>query len=364
MRFIIPLVIIATVFTYIGWHTWMMLPLPRVWKSVIIAMFVILFLLLPITLLAENHMAMPVSAVLDKVSTAWLIALLYLIIAFILVDITRLCFPAIRPLFIANWRGVAVVVFGVISILIYGNINYFHKVRVPLNISIDKPLSRTYKIVFISDLHLGYTIGTKELAQWVDLINAEHPDIILIGGDIVDYSCRPVAGDDFASLLRHLNASQGVYCCLGNHDYYAGEPRSEQFYRESGITLLRDSSAVINGEIVVIGRDDRTNSRRPDVGRLVKNFTENNKDAFTILLDHQPYHLEEAEQAGVDFQFSGHTHYGQVWPISWVEDLMYECAFGEHRRGQTRYYVSSGIGIWGGKFRIGTRSEYIVATIK
>ena len=85
---------------------------------------------------------------------------------------------------------------------------------------------------------------------------------------------------------------------------------------------------------------------------------------YTILLDHQPYHLEEAQQCGIDFQFSGHTHYGQVWPVSWLEDIIYEDAFGPLRKGRTGYYVSSGIGIWGGKFRIGTRSEYIVAELK
>ena len=84
---------------------------------------------------------------------------------------------------------------------------------------------------------------------------------------------------------------------------------------------------------------------------------------YTIVLDHQPYHLEEAEAAGIDFQLSGHTHRGQVWPISWITDAIYECSWGEHQRGSTRYYISSGLGIWGGKFRIGTQSEYIVATL-
>ncbi|MBO6216439.1 MAG: metallophosphoesterase, partial [Prevotella sp.] len=84
---------------------------------------------------------------------------------------------------------------------------------------------------------------------------------------------------------------------------------------------------------------------------------------YTILLDHQPYNLEQAEKAGVDFQFSGHTHHGQVWPISWITERIYEDAFGPYQRGNTRYYVSSGIGIWGGKFRIGTQSEYVVAKL-
>ena len=84
---------------------------------------------------------------------------------------------------------------------------------------------------------------------------------------------------------------------------------------------------------------------------------------YCILLEHQPFHLEQAERQQIDFQFSGHTHYGQVWPISWVTDAMYECAYGQHQRGETHYYVSSGLGIWGGKYRIGTRSEYVVVTV-
>ena len=85
---------------------------------------------------------------------------------------------------------------------------------------------------------------------------------------------------------------------------------------------------------------------------------------YIILLDHQPYHLEEAEQNGADLQLSGHTHRGQIWPLNWVTKKMYECDYGQCRRGQTDYYVSSGMGIWGGKFRIGTDSEYVVINVK
>ena len=82
------------------------------------------------------------------------------------------------------------------------------------------------------------------------------------------------------------------------------------------------------------------------------------------MLDHQPYQLEEAEQAGIDFQFSGHTHRGQVWPVSWLTDAIFEKSWGRHVRGKTQYYVSSGLGIWGAKIRIGTRSEYLVLQVK
>ena len=116
---------------------------------------------------------------------------------------------------------------------------------------------------------------------------------------------------------------------------------------------------VIDSSIVVIGRDDRTNMRRKPIKDLMVK-----KNLYSIVLDHQPYNLDRAEAAGVDFQLSGHTHRGQVWPISWITDHIYECSWGSHQRGNTQFYVSSGIGIWGGKFRIGTQSEYVVATLR
>ena len=129
---------------------------------------------------------------------------------------------------------------------------------------------------------------------------------------------------------------------------------AERFFREAGITLLKDSVAHFKG-VDVIGRYDRTELRRARLKDLAAG-----QQGYTIVLDHQPYHLEEAEQAGVDFQFSGHTHRGQVWPLSWITDYIYECSWGHHQRGNTRYYVSSGLGIWGPKIRVGTRSEYLV----
>ena len=184
----------------------------------------------------------------------------------------------------------------------------------------------------LSDLHLGYHNPRQELARWVDLVNAEHPDFILIAGDIIDGSMRPLIEEQMAEEFHRLKAP--VYACLGNHEFYAGHPEAKLFYQDAGIHLLIDEAAIIDSCIVIIGRDDRTNMRR------------------------------KPEAAGVDFQLSGHTHRGQVWPISWITDRIYECSWGSHQRGNTQFYISSGIGIWGGKFRIGTQSEYVVATLR
>ena len=113
--------------------------------------------------------------------------------------------------------------------------------------------------------------------------------------------------------------------------------------------------------MTIVGRDDRSNRRRKSVEQLMQGVNNSN---YTILLDHQPYYLEEAEQAGVDLQLSGHTHRGQVWPLNWVTKKLYECDYGQYRRVKTDYYVSSGMGIWGGKFRIGTDSEYAIIHVE
>ena len=226
-----------------------------------------------------------------------------------------------------------------------------------MDLKSSKPLPRAYKVVMLSDLHLGYHNPRKELARWVDMINAEHPDFILIAGDVIDGSMRPLIEERMTEEFHRLEAP--VYACLGNHEFYAGHPEAKQFYQDAGINLLIDDATVIDSSIVVIGRDDRTNMRRKPIKDLM-----DHKDLYSIVLDHQPYNLDRAEAAGVDFQLSGHTHRGQVWPISWITDHIYECSWGSHQRGNTQFYISSGIGIWGGKFRIGTQSEYVVATLR
>jgi predicted MPP superfamily phosphohydrolase len=241
-----------------------------------------------------------------------------------------------------------------------------------LELKSSKPLPKDYKVVMASDLHLGYHNPRKELARWVDMINAERPDFILIAGDIIDGSMRPLIEERMAEEFHRLQAP--VYACLGNHEFYAGHPEAKQFYKDAGIHLLIDEAVVVDSAIVIIGRDDRTNMRRKPVKELVDSLQSSifrsalplgsSKNLqYSIVLDHQPYNLDRAETAGIDFQLSGHTHRGQVWPISWITDYIYECSWGSHQRGNTQFYISSGLGIWGGKFRIGTQSEYVVATL-
>ena len=353
--FVLPLAGLS----YVLWHVWCLLPVgtPAKWAVVVacVMAFATIFLNFSRTI---DSMPMPIARACYETGYSAVFVLLYLVIVFLLLDLGRLAGLVPRPWLYRNGVTAAVVAALTACVFIYGYANYMHKRRHAVELTTAKPLGRDLRIVMMSDLHLGYHNPRAELAHWVDMVNAERPDLVLIAGDIVDMSLRPLRDDGMAAELRRIEAP--VYACLGNHEYHSGLSESAAFLREAGVRLLRDGSAELGG-LVLVGRDDRSNPRRKSLGALMRGV---DRSKYVILLDHQPYHLEQAERAGVDFQLSGHTHHGQLWPVSWITDALYEDAYGPWRRGRTHYYVSSGMGIWGGKFRIGTCSEYVVATLR
>lgn len=342
---------------YVLWHVWRILPLPSWAKVVVVTLMVFAFLLLFVGFSRHVHLSMPLATVVYEIGTSWLIILLYLFMAFLLLDIGRWVHLVPATFLKNSWSGTLAVTAFMFIIFLYGNIHYHQKVRQPLMLTSGKTLSRKMKVVMLSDLHLGYHNRRSEFAKWVDKINEEKADLILVAGDIIDKNIQPLEEQEMHQEFLRLNAP--VVACLGNHEYYGGESNALLFYKKADITLLRDSVTTV-GDLCIIGRDDRSNPKRKTLSELMKGV---DRTKYLVVLDHQPIQLEDAEQNGIDFQLSGHTHHGQVWPISWITESIYECAFGEWQRGSTRYYVTSGIGIWGGKFRIGTRSEYVVAEI-
>ncbi len=357
MRFLPILLVLLSSLVYVGWHIWAIAPLPVWGKWTLVGVAIVLFALefVGFTPLM-NRMPLWMSSCVYNVGNKSVIVLFYLLMAFVVLDLGRLIHIVPRSLLHESLPATAVLSVLMVGIFVYASVHYHHKERVSLELDSGGRLQQPVTVVMASDLHIGYHNRRADLAKWVDMINAEHPDLVLIAGDIVDFSFRPVIEEDMAAEFRRIEAP--VYACLGNHEYYAGEPDAEQFYREAGINLLIDSSITVDG-VRIVGRDDRTNPKRKSLSQLV-----GDDSLYTIVLDHQPYHLEEAERQGVDFQLSGHTHRGQVWPLSWVTDALYECSWGSHQRGATHYYVSSGLGIWGAKYRIGTQSEYVVAQIR
>jgi uncharacterized protein len=318
-------------------------------------------------LFLENVLSPTLSKATTFAGYTFMMFVIYLFISFILVDIARLTnyFLHFAPVGMHTFRYWAMAgSLGIISIaLVVGNYNFNHPKLVKLNITVDKPLqNKEIKIIAASDIHLGSSIDKKKLRQYVNLINEQHPDIVLLLGDITDRSATPLTEQNMKEELQAIKAPMGVFAISGNHEYYSGKPKEiAQYLRASGITVLHDSICLVDSSFYIVGRDDRTNQKRESLSKLLEGI---DKNLPIILLDHQPFKLEEAEQNGIDLQLSGHTHNGQFFPGNLFVKNMFELSHGYLKKGKTNYYVSSGLGLWGPQYRIGTQSELVEIRLK
>ena len=249
---------------YLAWHIWVMLPVQAWLKSLIIAIGVLSFVMLFLNFRrAFDSLPLWTARWAYEIGTSSLFVLLYLVMIFLVLDLGRLVRLVPKSFLYHNGYTAIGILVLMLGVFVYGNLHYHHKERVALDLKSEKPLAKDYKIVMASDLHIGYHNPRKELARWVDMMNAENPDFILIAGDIIDGSMRPVLEENMAEEFHRLKAP--VYACLGNHEFYSGVPGAKQFYKDAGIHLLIDEAAVIDSSIVIIGRDDRTNMRRKPI---------------------------------------------------------------------------------------------------
>jgi predicted MPP superfamily phosphohydrolase len=343
-----------------GWQSLALLPVSR---TIYLTSVVVLFLAMFVTMLFGHKMPLLLAKALSFVTFTYILVFVYLFLSFLVVDFVGLLnylfhFIPINIIVFRQWA--LLVSFAIISIaLVLGNFQFNHPQLVTLNISAAKPKqNKSIKIVLVSDLHLGFSIDKARLKGYVDLINAQHPDVVLMAGDITDRSIEPVISQHMNEELKTIKAKLGVYAINGNHEHYAEVVHAtEEYLNSSGIHFLRDNSVLVDNSFYIVGRDDRSNLNRKQLTELV-----NGLDAAKpkIMMDHQPFHLEEAEQNGIDLQVSGHTHNGQFFPGNLIVKRMYEVGYGYLQKGKTHYYVSSGLGLWGPQYRIGTQSEVVL----
>jgi predicted MPP superfamily phosphohydrolase len=151
----------------------------------------------------------------------------------------------------------------------------------------------------------------------------------------------------------------------GNHEYIGGADEACRYLEEHGIRVLRDSVVTLPDGLQIVGREDR--AMRQFAGRARKSLNDllSGLDSSkpVLMMDHQPFQLEEVSRAGVDVQLSGHTHHGQIWPLNYITGAMYEISRGYRRIGRTHFYVSSGAGTWGPPVRLGNTPEIVLLTL-
>ena len=341
----------------------------------------VLFLFLALAFIAgrflERAWLSPVSAALVWVGSFWLAAMLYFLLAVVLLDLLRLAnhfipffpsfvtgnYPASR--LVTGWAVTALV----LLTLIGGHLNALYPRIREIDITVRKRSDGkrdTLRIVAASDIHLGTIIGRRRLRSIVDRINRLEPDVVLLPGDIVDEDLAPVIKENLGETLRTIRSNQGVFAVTGNHEYIGGAGPACAYLEEHGITMLRDSVARLEGGTYIVGREDRSSAgfgggKRKTLESLM---AEVDTSYPVVLMDHQPFRLEEAAGKGIDLQLSGHTHHGQLWPLNKITEAVYEVSRGEAVKGETHFYVSSGVGTWGPPVRTGNRPEIVLIRLR
>jgi predicted MPP superfamily phosphohydrolase len=216
------------------------------------------------------------------------------------------------------------------------------------------------RLVQLTDMHIGLTIGRDFVEDVVRKVNALEPDIVAITGDLVDGSVEDLS--IAVAPLGEIEARLGTFFVTGNHEYYSGADSWLAFLGTLGIRVLRNEHVELSkdGEVLhLAGVDDWTahqfgNGHGSDMTRAM---AERDVSKPVVLLAHQPVHFDEARAHGVDLQISGHTHGGQIFPFGLLTRLAQPFLSGLHQRGDSQIYVSSGTGYWGPPMRIAAPAE-------
>jgi predicted MPP superfamily phosphohydrolase len=233
-------------------------------------------------------------------------------------------------------------------------------VRVDVRLAPLPPALEGFRIVQISDIHVGPTIKSAYLDAIVDRVNALDPDVVAITGDLVDGTVADL-GQHVAPLAR-LRARHGTYFVTGNHEYYSGVHGWVVELQRLGVRVLHNEHVVLRhagARLVLAGVPDYTGhhfdpAHRSDPAEALAGAP---PGVTRVLLAHQPRTAAAAEQAGFDLQISGHTHGGQFFPWSLFVPLQQPFTAGLHQLGRMWVYVSRGTGYWGPPKRIGAPSE-------
>lgn len=250
----------------------------------------------------------------------------------------------------------------------YGSYNIKNVRQTNYNLTTNKQIQSEMKIVQISDLHTPTTMTTDKFKTYCQKIQAQHPDILALTGDIFDENTTKEEMQAVAKELGQIKTTYGTFYIFGNHDYnyYTNKPfytpdELRKTLKENGIYVLEDQSYQISDNFRIVGRKDASVDRK-DIKDVVG---DKKNDEFVLLLDHQPRGLKENKKAGVDLSLSGHTHAGQIWPTGQLGELIgvTELNYGHRQDGDYQVIVSSGIGGWGYPIRTGGHSEYVVITL-
>jgi uncharacterized protein len=224
------------------------------------------------------------------------------------------------------------------------------------------------RIVQLTDVHVGPTIGRTFIEEIVRQTNELAPDMVAITGDLVDGSVGELR--DAVAPIANLRARHGVYFVTGNHEYFSDAPAWMNELARLGVRVLRNERVTIGqgaDAFDLAGIDDRSAERHGGLSpeaAVTQALEGRNPARELVLLAHQPKSLLDAASYGVGLQLSGHTHGGQVWPFGYLVRLTQPFLSGLHRHADSQIYVSRGTGYWGPPMRLGEPAEITHITLE
>lgn len=336
--------------------------LPPLATRILTIAVVALGITLPVALIAARFFASSIRPAI-WIAFVWM-GIGFLLVAFLgLADVGRLFVAAAerlrgvepdpqRRLFLARSlaAGVGALVAGLTATGLRSALGAVHVKEVEVRLRGLPQALAGFKLVQISDVHVGPLLRKDWVGHLVDRIRELAPDAVAITGDLVDGSVSELR--EHVAPLQRLEAKRGVYFVTGNHEYYSGVEDWYAHLPSLGVRALRNERVEMAPGLFIAGIEDPTGA--PSLSQALAGHDP--ADAL-VLLAHQPRQFAEASRKGVPLTLSGHTHGGQIWPFSWLVALAQPYLAGLHRKGDSQLYVSRGTGFWGPPMRVFAPAE-------
>lgn len=356
-------VITTLVGTIHGYLHWRLVALPgwgAPWQALGTGLIWALALGTPLGMVSTRLLPRSIGRWFGLAAFTWLGVMFLLLTATLSSELIRLASHDLpEPL---RSRAVAIIVLGVTALAtmwgVYRARGRVRVKRVRVELARLSPQDAGFKLVQLSDVHVGPSIGRGWLERVVADVNALDADAVVITGDLVDGSVQQLA--HHVAPLADLITTHGTFFVTGNHEYYSGADEWLAHLATLGVRTLRNERVALghaNAGFDLAGVDD-WNAFGEGHGRDLKRALEERPaHREVVLLAHQPRQIHEASEHDVGLQLSGHTHGGQIFPWNFFVRLQQPFVRGHHRVGRTQLYISNGTGYWGPPLRLGAAPE-------
>lgn len=365
----------ALVNFYIFLRGWQALVLYRQFRLYAAMVFLFLFLAYIAGRFLERRTDSFINTIFVWTGSLYLAAMVYFFLILIIIDVFKLIYFLIPNFHLAIFDDpkyniisfVSVVTVVIVTVAI-GLLNAVHPRLKRINIPINKKAGKykELKIALVTDIHLGTIISHARLSRIVKKVNIINADIVLLAGDVVDEDIKPVIKYNLGEILKQIKSKLGVYAITGNHEYIGGVEPAVKYLTAHDVIELRDKTIIVDNGFYLVGREDRSGMgfgarKRKSLAELTEGI---DYSYPVILMDHQPGHLNEAQENRIDLQVSGHTHHGQLFPFNFITKKIYELSYGYKKTGNTHYYISCGVGTWGPPVRTSARPEIVEINLR